>query len=176
MQLETIAKIPTGHSRKTPILFVHGAWHGAWCWNEFFLPYFAERGYASYALSLQGHGSSDIKKRLNSLRISDYVEDVARVAADLPTPPILVGHSMGGLIVQKYLENNSAPSAVLLASLPYSGLMRSALRMAKRHPWIFLKSSLTLNLNPFIGTKELVREAFFSNDIDEGVLDKCFSQ
>lgn len=176
MQLEIIAKIPTGHSRKTPILFVHGAWHGAWCWNEFFLPYFAQQGYASYALSLQGHGSSDVKKKLNSLRISDYVKDVAQVAADLPAQPILVGHSMGGLIVQKYLEKHSAPSAVLLASLPVGGLSRSALRMFMHHPMLFLRAGLTMNLHPFISTTKLVREAFFSEDIDTEILKKCFSQ
>lgn len=156
-------------------MFVHGAWHGAWCWDEFFLPYFVEHGYASYALSVQGHGLSDKTKKLNSLRISDYVSDVACIAADLPNPPILVGHSMGGLIVQKYLETHSAPAAVLLASLPVGGLIRSLRRIVMNHPWLFLKANLTMDLHPFISTTELVREAFFSDDIDAGTLEKYFS-
>lgn len=175
MQLENIKKKPIGITQKTPILFVHGAWHGAWCWDEFFLPYFVEHGYASYALSVQGHGLSDKTKKLNSLRISDYVSDVACIAADLPNPPILVGHSMGGLIVQKYLETHSAPAAVLLASLPVGGLIRSLCRIVMNHPWLFLKANLTMNLHPFISTTELVREAFFSDDIDAGILEKYFS-
>lgn len=176
MQLEILSEVPDGHPVKAPILFVHGAWHGAWCWNEYFLPYFAQKGYPSYALSLQGHGTSDKTKRLNSMRILDYVKNVAQAAADLPMPPILVGHSMGGLIVQKYLEKHSAPSAVLLASLPVGGLFRSAVRMITHHPLLFLKSVLTMNLHSFISTTKLVREAFFSEDINPDILEKYFSQ
>jgi pimeloyl-ACP methyl ester carboxylesterase len=176
MKLELIEKLPLGLAKNTPILFVHGAWHGAWCWDEFLLPYFAERGYPSYALSFQGHGTSGTEKQLNSLRIADYVSDVAQVAASLPNPPILVGHSMGGLVVQKYLEKYPAAGAVLLASLPVGGLGRSALRMAKRHPWLFLKSVLSLNISTFIRTKALAHESFFSTDIDADVLEKCYSR
>ncbi|MGB2811055.1 MAG: alpha/beta fold hydrolase, partial [Mycobacterium sp.] len=48
--------------------------------------------------------------------IADYVEDVKSVADDLPTRPVVIGHSMGGLVVQKYLESNAAPAGVLMAS------------------------------------------------------------
>ncbi|MEI6778584.1 MAG: hypothetical protein WCK70_16925 [Chloroflexales bacterium] len=49
-QLEMITRHPDGPAQPTPLLFVHGAWHGAWCW-ELFLPYFAGLGY-----TLGGHG------------------------------------------------------------------------------------------------------------------------
>ena len=42
---------------KTPVLFVHGAWHGAWCGDEHFLDFFADKGYRAVALSLRGHGA-----------------------------------------------------------------------------------------------------------------------
>ncbi|MDD3960199.1 MAG: alpha/beta hydrolase [Oscillospiraceae bacterium] len=176
MKLEVLSQIPAEPSPKTPVLFVHGAYHGAWCWNEFFLPYFAQNGYPSYALSLQGHGSSQTDKRLNALRISDFVKDVAQVAGDMPIPPILIGHSMGGLVVQKYLEKHSAPSAVLMSSLPVGGIFRSAIRMAKNHPSAFFKSVLTMDLHHFIGSTRLARESFFSEDMDPKDVDKYFSQ
>lgn len=176
MKLEILSKMPEESSSKTPIMFIHGAWHGAWCWNEFFLPYFAQNGYPAYAISLRGHGSSESDKRLNSLRISDYVEDLAQAVANLPIPPILVGHSMGGLVIQKYLERHSAPSAVLLASLPVGGLFKSVIRMAKHHPLVFLRSVLTMNMHPLIGSTKLVREQFFSENIDSKDLIKYFSQ
>ena len=44
------------------LLFVHGAWHGAWCWDEFFLPYFKSKGYSYFALDLRSHGKSRSKK------------------------------------------------------------------------------------------------------------------
>lgn len=160
--LEVIQPEPQTIAHPTPILFVHGAWHGAWCWQEHFLPYFAEHGYAAFALSLRGHGGSDGRNQLRWTRIADYVEDVAQVMGGLPQPPILVGHSMGGLIVQKFLETRSAPAAVLLASVPLTGVLRTTLRIAAHHPAEFLKANLTMRLYPIIGTPDLTREAFFS--------------
>ena len=104
MKLEIISEKPKRVSHKLPILFVHGAWHGAWCWKKYFMPYFAENGYSSYALSFRGHGESERPKHFKRMRITDYVKDVEQVVSTLPEKPILIGHSMGGLVVQKYLD------------------------------------------------------------------------
>ncbi len=175
MKLEVISHEPKGGSHPTPILFVHGAWHGAWCWEENFLPYFAERGYTAHALSLRGHGKSDGPAHFSLLRIADYVADVAQVVGQLPEKPVLVGHSMGGLVVQKYLEEQAVPAAVLLASVPVKGVFQTTLRIARRHPLAFLKANLTWSLYPIIGTAELARESFFSADIPPDKLNKYFS-
>ena len=103
-KLEVISRQPSEPRDAPPILFVHGAWHGAWCWDEHFLDYFSEKGFAAHALSLRGHGSSEGRERLRRVRLRDFLEDVAAVAELLPAPPILVGHSMGGFVIQKYLE------------------------------------------------------------------------
>ena len=108
--LEVLTDKPLSSPRPTPLLFVHGAWHGAWCWTEHFLPYFSAKGYACYALNLRGHGRSSIKGSVRFVRIADYVADVEEVAARIPAPPVLVGHSMGGFITQKYLERHHAPA------------------------------------------------------------------
>ena len=176
MKLEVISHEPKNNLRPTPIVFVHGAWHGAWCWAEYFLPYFAEHGYASHALSLRGHGRSEGRERLRWARIADYVADVAQVAERLPVPPILVGHSMGGLIVQKYLERYPSPAAVLLASVPVRGVLNATLRIATRHPLLFLKANLTLSLYPLISTPGLTRETFFSTDIPGERLQRYFAR
>lgn len=176
MQLEMIAQEPQMNPRPTPLLFVHGAWHGAWCWAEHFLPYFAEHGYVSRALSLRGHGASAGRERLRWTRIADYVIDVAQAVSQLPKPPILVGHSMGGLVVQKYLETHSAPAAVLLASVPVMGVVKTTLRIAMRHPLPFLKANLTWSLYPIIGAPSLTREAFFSMDMPTEELNRYFAR
>lgn len=45
--LEVIAQMPEGvPCHDTPLLFIHGAYTAAWCWEEHFLPYFAARGHA----------------------------------------------------------------------------------------------------------------------------------
>ena len=176
MELEIIKKKPKSNPRSTPVLFVHGAWHGRWCWEEYFLPYFAEKGYTSYAVDLRGHGSSQSPARFCWTRINDYVADVAQVVEQLPELPVLVGHSMGGLVVQKYLEENTVPAAVLLASVPVHGVLRTALRICMRHPLAFLKTNLTWKLYPIIGKPSLTREAFFSENISPEKLDKYFRQ
>ena len=95
-----------------PLLFVHGAWHGAWCWDEHFLDFFADQGYACYTPSLSGHGASPGRERLRWTGIQEYVRDVAEAATRLPTQPVLIGHSMGGFVIQKYLEHHTAAGAI----------------------------------------------------------------
>src|SRR3954469_9427392 len=102
--LEVIDKGACSDAHPVPLLFVHGAWHGAWCWDEHFLDFFADKGYRALAVSLRGHGGSPTSRPLRSCSIADYVDDVRSVAEKLPTPPMVIGHSMGGLVVQKYLE------------------------------------------------------------------------
>ena len=134
--LEIISRQPPAKvsPRNTPLLFLHGAYAAAWCWDEHFLSYFAERGYASHALSFSGHGASPGRERLDSFGIDHYVADAAAVAAQLPAPPVLVGHSMGGLVAQKYLEQHEAAGVVLLASVPPQGLWAAALGLAFQKP------------------------------------------
>ena len=70
-----------------------------WCWDEHFLDFFTDKGYHALAPSLRGHDGSPISKRLRKSSIADYVDDVCSVADNLPTAPVLIGHSMGGFIV-----------------------------------------------------------------------------
>jgi len=91
----------------TPLLFVHGAWHGAWCWNQGFMQYFAGRWFSVHALSLRGHGTSAGHEGLRRFRIADYVQDVSRVASTLDEPPILIGHSMGVLLCKSIWKQMS---------------------------------------------------------------------
>jgi hypothetical protein len=86
--LEMIDKGSCSEAHPTPLLFVHGAWHAAWCWDEHFLDFFADKGYRGVALSLRGHGGSSASKPIRFVSLADYVEDVVTVAESMPTPPI----------------------------------------------------------------------------------------
>lgn len=176
MRLEVISRPPATPAHPTPLLFVHGAWHGAWCWAEYFLDYFAAQGYAAHAISLRGHGGSEGREHLRWTRLAQYVADVAQVAQSLPTPPVVIGHSMGGAVVQKYLELHPAPAGVLLASMPPAGVLATALRLAVRHPWEFALVNLTLSLYPLIRTPALMREAFFSASLPEAQVRAYFEK
>lgn len=176
MNLEIIAKQPATLNGHAPLLFVPGMQHGAWCWDVHFLDYFASHGYPSYAVSLRGHGKSDGRERLRWTRIADFADDVADAVAQLPRSPVLIGHSMGGFILQKYLEKHTAPGAVLLSSPSPSGLLPTALRIARRHPLLFAKVSLGFSLVPLIATPELAQEAFLSADLPRDELVAYWSQ
>ena len=160
--LEVIEKGASSESHPVPLLFVHGSWHAAWCWEEHFLNFFADREYRAVALSLRGHGSSPAPKGLRRCSLADFVDDVAEVAAQLPTQPVLVGHSMGGFVVQKYLEHHSAAGAILMQSVPPTGVLRATLRIARHHPMQFAKVNVSLRLAPLVATPKLVRDLFFS--------------
>jgi alpha-beta hydrolase superfamily lysophospholipase len=163
MELETVSIYVGGH-RPTPLLFIHGMWHGAWCWDNF-LDFFADAGYHATALSLRGHGGS--KGEIRGSTIADYVSDVEHVARKFKTPPVIIGHSMGGFITQKYLETNKAPAAVLLASNPHNGLWAGFARLTLHNPLVTLKCALQWRLYPVIQNPKDARWALFSTDMPE---------
>ena len=161
-KLEVISRLPSSPRPAPPILFVHGAWHAAWCWDEFFLDYFAAHGFEAHALSLRAHGASEGRTQLHRSRIRHYVEDVAAVAAASPSAPILVGHSMGGFVVQKFLETHSAPAAFLLASIPPTGTRSMYARLMRNQPLDALRANATFSLLPFVSDPDRARRLLFS--------------
>lgn len=166
MELEFLSRQPQNPSQKTPLLFIHGAWHAAWCWDRGFMAYFAARGYPSYALSYRGHGGSEGRQWLRWTSVRSFVQDVGDVITRMPAPPVLIGHSMGGLVVQKYLETHTAPAGVLLAAVPPGGVLPFVVYFATRHPLAFARALLSLNLYPVVGTPALAQEILFPPQFD----------
>lgn len=164
-RLEVLSRAPAAPRNVPPLLFVHGAWHAAWCWDEYFLGYFASRGFFAHAVSLRGHGGSEGKDRLRFARLGDFVDDLEHAVDTLPARPVLVGHSFGGLVVQKYLERRQAPLAILLASVPPSGAWGIALRRLREQPLDVFKSNLTLSLWPLVADPETARRSLFSPEM-----------
>jgi pimeloyl-ACP methyl ester carboxylesterase len=81
---------------------------------------------------MRGHGTSPGLLRTALLR--HYVDDVVATAAALPGPAVLVGHSMGGLVVQQALARYAARAAVLVAPVPAHPAVASLAAIARRHP------------------------------------------
>jgi pimeloyl-ACP methyl ester carboxylesterase len=163
-RLEVIAREPAGRRRKTPLLFVHGAYSSAAIWEPFFLPFFAEHGFAVHALSLRGHGGSEGRGGLATVRLADYVADVESVAAELPAPPVVIGHSMGGMVAQKLIQTHNLPAAVLLASGPPHGTIVTGMAMALSHPALFRQMARMQLLGPHTAGIEEARRAMFRAD------------
>lgn len=174
--LEVIDKGSCTRDHPVPLLFVHGGWHGAWCW-EHFLDFFADAGYRAVAVSLRGHGASPTAKPLHKVSIADYIEDVRNVADGLGGAPVrhpvLIGHSLGGFVIQRYLEDHRAPAAVLVGSVPPQGVLRLAVRVWRRRPSMTMEAWSDRTLLKFLATPALTREYLFCADTPEAVVESC---
>jgi len=155
-----------------PLLFVHGAYVGAWCWAEHFLEHFAAAGFESYAVSLRGHGGSPYAESLSSHSIDDYVADVIDAIDAIGTPPVVIGHSMGGFVLQRLLARRALPAAVMLASVPPQGLGAASFELAWRDP------SLLTELNGLLqggrASPEALMRAMFASAIEPARLERFY--
>jgi pimeloyl-ACP methyl ester carboxylesterase len=88
----------------------------------------------------------------------------------------LIAHSLGGYVVQKYLEKSSVPALVLLASVPPNGAVGATLRTFRKHPWAFTKANLQLRLWPIIGSPQLAHDAFFSKSMPTNQVNAYFAK
>jgi len=85
----------------TTIVLVHGAWHGAWCWKKL-TPHILARGHKVVAPDLPGHGMDKTPPRRVTMKA--YVERVQNVIAEQDEPVVLMGHSMGGIVISQVAE------------------------------------------------------------------------
>ena len=110
---------------------------------------------------------------IKRLRISDFVKDVTQVAGDMPIPPILIGHSMEVLLFRSIWENNSAPSAVLMALCRWEVSFDQRFVWQKSSVGIF-KSVLTMDL-PFHRFYPACSRIIFLEDMDPKDVTSIFS-
>lgn len=160
-------------TRVPPLLFVHGACFGAWCWEDYFLDYFAQLGYHAVAFDLRGHGASAGRDRLQDATIDDFTDDVSEVSSRFGLPPVVVGHSMGGLITQRFAMRNPASGVVLLASSPIGGMKRNGWPLVRVHPLPFLKAMITRDMLKIYPDNRRVRHIMFSPGTPENTVTSC---
>ena len=102
-------------------MFVHGAWHGAWCWEKV-RPLLEAKGHRVVALDLPAHGKDRTPAKDVTLRA--YADRVCAVLDAQPERATLVGHSMGGMVITQASEQRPdriAPLVYLCAFLPRDG-------------------------------------------------------
>src|SRR5256884_3279101 len=120
-----------------PAVFIHGLWLHASSWNPW-LELFQEAGYAPAAPGWPGDPDTVEDSRRDPSRaagkgIDDVVDHYARIIRGLEAPPVVIGHSFGGLIVQRLLGQDLAAAAVAIDAAPIKGVIYlppSALRVA----------------------------------------------
>jgi len=119
----------------TPVVFVHGLWlhHTSWGpWQEVF----AAAGYAPVAPPWPGEEATVAATRANpgpmgGYGVAELVDHVADVMTALPRRPIVVGHSLGGLIAQILLGRGLAEAAVAIDPAPIKGVLAVPLSSLK---------------------------------------------
>ena len=101
---------------RPPVLFIHGAFSNAGHFDAW-VDRFSRAGFDCHVPSLPGHGPSD-DRVLARVTMADYLAALERNVGTLSEPPILVGHSMGGLLAQQLAAKGRCRALVCVASAP----------------------------------------------------------
>src|SRR3546814_3751926 len=93
---------------KPPLLFIHGMWSTPHVWDWFAARYrIAGHRVETPALPYHDIGPQDPPPPiLSTIGVQDYVDALAAVVRALPESPVIVGHSMGGMLAQKLAERS----------------------------------------------------------------------
>src|SRR3984957_5598944 len=101
-------------TKKTPVVTIHGGFCGPWAWDRF-APGFPAQGFGVLAPALPHHDGGKPPQALATTSLTDYAADLEALIAGMDAPPILVGHSMGGLLGQMLASRVKLAGAGLLA-------------------------------------------------------------
>ena len=118
------ARVFSAKAAAPTILFVHGGFHGAWCWSKV-LTFLASRGVGAAAIDLRGHGGLPQSAAFVAEGLDDMVADVREAAQTIPEPVYLAGHSLGALIAMKAAEHAAPRGLILLAPATPTGVAKN---------------------------------------------------
>jgi len=129
---------------KKTIVFIHGLWLHTTSWQPW-MDFFNKKGYQTMNPAWPGDSISVALCRVNPQAIAnrgvtEVADSYARIIAGLPEPPIVIGHSFGGLIAQIILARGIAAAGVALDPAPMKGVWQL--------PFSALKASLPVLGNP----------------------------
>jgi len=124
---------------RPPLLFIHGYFATAWVFEKY-LDYFARRGHTCLALNLRGRAGSRSGTDVGGVSMAEFAEDASRAARELDHP-VIIGHSMGGLVAQMLAVRGEARATVLMSSAPPHGISVFTLELVRRQ-WRYLPAIL----------------------------------
>jgi pimeloyl-ACP methyl ester carboxylesterase len=122
---------------KPSVLFVHGMWGTAQVWENY-QKHFAAAGVETRAITLRHHDrliSEQPPQELGTTSLADYVDDIVAEVDKCTEAPILIGHSMGGLLVQMVAARTQVRGVIALTPAPPSGVLAlrpSTLKLFRR--------------------------------------------
>lgn len=142
------------------VLFIHGMFMTYRCWDGW-MSRFKSQGYACVALPWPGRDLpvEELRKRhpdpdLGRLTLDQVVEAHVQAIQTMDEPPILIGHSMGGLVTQILLNRGLGAAGVAIQSAPPFGVLSAS--------WPFLKSNWPIldPLSPVSASLQMSFEQF----------------
>ena len=107
------------------IFMIHGMWGGTWCWDNY-KNFLEKKGYNCITTTLRHHEKDHVDhpdSQLGATSVLDYANDLEQEILQLKTKPIVMGHSMGGLLAQILASRGLAKALVLLAPAPPYGIV-----------------------------------------------------
>lgn len=126
---------------KKIVVFIHGAWVTPLCWEKF-IPFFEAKGFQCLAPSwpCDERPISELRAspdpELAKVGISEIVSHYEKIIRVLPHPPILIGHSFGGLFVQMLLDRGLGIAGIAIDSAPPKGVLSIYWSVIKNISWI----------------------------------------
>lgn len=145
------------------IVFIHGLFVNNTSWTEW-KSYFEAQGYTCYAPANPYHEGSpadlraNINPELNNVGFEDVVMNIVKFIDTLPEKPIVIGHSLAGLVVQKLIEMDKAVAGISIDGAPPKNIFAPFQTIKTVFPVVnFFRSS------PYMGSKEWYHYAFFNN-------------
>ena len=151
-------------------VLVHGAWHGSWCWEKV-VPLLKQAGHQVEILDLPGHGQD--RTPIREITLTAYTKHVCETLDAQAEPVILVGHSMGGIVITQVAEERPEKIQTLVyltAFLPQNG--ESLLQIARTNSDSLLTPNLVVNEEQgYLTFKEVapLKEIFYADCPDEDV-------
>jgi len=113
-----------GNAMAKDIVMLHGANEGGWCFDRF-KAVFEGLGFICHTPDLIGHGTkaADAAKTLVGVGMADYRVELEAFLETVPPKPVILGHSMGGVLAQQLAARGLASALILVAPAPRSGIL-----------------------------------------------------
>lgn len=166
------------------MILVHGSFHAAWAWEDYVLGALADGGRRAVAYSMRGQAGSS--PCASTPTLEEHTADLAKVAQTVMeqsggVPPVIVGHSFGGLVVQQYasgaVERGPQASAyALAASVPPTGNKAMIGRFFRRNPLASLRLTWAFAAGGAKRDATQCRETFFCDTTDEAVVEQAMAR
>jgi len=150
-------------------VLIHGSWHGGWCWDKVKL-LLEQDGHQVIAPDLPGHGQD--KTPISEITLQRFVDRVCQVLDTQTEPVILVGHSMGGIVVTQtaeYRPDKINMLVYLCAFLPRS--RESLLQLAQQDNETLILPNLIINEEQGYHSvkEEAIQDVFYQDCSNEDV-------